>query len=141
MELNRSENLRAIVMAYAEAILAQVQQSVLCNALHTVKQRLSRWLLMMHDRAASNSLPLTQEFLADILAANRGTVTVAARSLQAARLIRYTRGNIEIIDRRGLEDCSCECYRVLGRRFKGMLPPRAPRRASGRFVAHPTDKC
>lgn len=138
-EFNRSENLRHIVAAYVETILAQAQQGVLCNALHNVEARLARWLLMIGDRVDREALPLTQEFLAGMLAANRGTVTLAARALQAAGLIRYTRGSIVISHRRGLEAAACECYRAINRHSAHLLQTRI--RHPGRTVGKPTDKC
>jgi CRP-like cAMP-binding protein len=121
-EFNRSERLRAVALSCVEAILAQAQLSVLCNALHSVKQRLCRWLLMLHDRAGSDALPLTQEFLAAMLPANRGSVTTAARELQAAGRIRYARGIIRITDRPRLEADACECYGAIRRHLELLWP-------------------
>lgn len=114
-ELRSNEALRRIVITHSEAVLAQVQQGVLCAALHTIEQRLCRWLLMIRDRVAAQPLPLTQEFLAGMLAANRGSVTVAAKALQTAGLIKYSRGSIMITDHAGLERAACECYRTVTR--------------------------
>ena len=96
--------------------MRQVSQTAACNASHTAEERLSRWLLMCHDRVQSAHLSLTQEFLAEMLGTRRGTVNVAAITLQSANLIKYQRGNITIIDRPGLEEFSCECYGMLKNR-------------------------
>ena len=104
-----------------EALLIQVQQSVLCNALHPVESRLSRWLLLMQDRADTDTLPLTQEFLAGMLGVNRTTVTSAARHLQSVGLISYRRGVVHIRKRAALEDASCECYRIARSHYQRLL--------------------
>ena len=82
------------------------------NAVHSVEQRLARWLLMAHDRVGRNDFPLTQEFVAMMLGATRPTVTVVAGTLQKAGLITYHRGHVTIVDRESLESASCECYRA-----------------------------
>jgi CRP-like cAMP-binding protein len=128
-ELERSPQARIAVTNYIEALFVQVQQSVLCNALHAVEARLSRWLLAMHDRADGDRLPLTQEFLAGMLGASRTTVTSAARALQAAGAIRYRRGRVDVVDRTRLEDASCECYAVVRRHFERIFPPERERPA------------
>jgi len=122
-EFERSEHVRDLFVSYSETLLAQVQQTVACNALHTTEERVSRWLLMMHDRAEGEALPYTHEFLAHMLGANRKSVTLAALSLQAAGLISYHRGNIQVLDRRGLEKASCECYAIVKERFDAFLTP------------------
>jgi CRP-like cAMP-binding protein len=93
----------------------QVTQIAACNRLHEVEERLARWLLMSHDRLASNSLPLTQDFLAQMLGTRRSSVSVAAGILQKAGLIEYTRGNATILNRHGLEEACCQCYDQLQR--------------------------
>lgn len=108
--LDQSASLREIFVRYAEATIFQVQQSAACNALHPVEARLSRWLLEMSDRAATDPLPLTHEFIAEFLGANRTTVSLAAAALQAAEFISYQRDFIDILDRRGLEGAACDCY-------------------------------
>ena len=112
-EIDASAGLRAIFIRYAEVTLFQVQQSAVCNALHPVEARLARWLLEMADRAVSDHLALTHEFLAGILGANRSTISLAAGALQTAGCISYRRGVIDIVDRRGLEGASCECYEAV----------------------------
>ena len=124
-EFERSEHVRDLFVSYSETLLAQVQQTVACNALHTTEERVSRWLLMMHDRAEGEALPYTHEFLAHMLGANRKSVTLAALSLQKAGLISYHRGNIQVLDRPGLEKASCECYAIVRERFDAFLTPPA----------------
>ena len=123
MEFERSDHVRNLLVSYSETQLAQVQQTAACNAMHTIEQRLCRWLLMMHDRAESEELSYTHEFLAHMLGADRKSVTLAAQAMQANGLIGYQRGKIQIVDRRGLEKASCECYAMVQRRFDEFLTP------------------
>ena len=122
-EFKRSEHVRDLFVSYSETLLSQVQQTVACNALHTTEERMCRWLLMMHDRAEGEALPYTHEFLSHMLGANRKSVTLAAQTLQAAGLISYRRGKIQVIDRPGLEKASCECYAIVKARFDAFLTP------------------
>jgi len=111
-----------IVVRYGEMLLMQVQQTAACNALHDVEARLSRWLLQARDRLESNTVGLTHEFLSQMLGVRRTTVTVVAHMLQQAGLIRYHRGKIEIVDRRGLEARACECYEAIRRQIDQVAP-------------------
>jgi CRP-like cAMP-binding protein len=122
-EFKGSEHVRDLFVSYSETLLSQVQQTVACNALHSTEERMCRWLLMMHDRAEGESLTYTHEFLANILGANRKSVTLAAQLMQAAGLIGYHRGTIQIVDRIGLEKSSCECYAIVKERFDAFLTP------------------
>src|SRR5476651_2190930 len=122
-EFKNSEHVRNLFVSYSETLLSQVQQTVACNALHSTEERISRWLLMMHDRAEGVPLPYTHEFLSHMLGANRKSVTLAAQSLQTAGLISYHRGNIQVLDRLGLEKASCECYAIVKARFDAFLTP------------------
>src|SRR5271163_1852243 len=122
-EFSRSEHVRDLFVSYSETLLSQVQQTVACNALHSTEERMCRWLLMMHDRAEGEALPYTHEFLSHMLGANRKSVTLAAQSLQTAGLISYYRGNIQVLDRPGLEKASCECYGIVRERFDAFLTP------------------
>jgi CRP-like cAMP-binding protein len=122
-EFKTSEQVRNLFVSYSETLLSQVQQTVACNALHTTQARICRWLLMMHDRAEGEALPYTHEFLSHILGTNRKSVTLAAQSLQRAGLISYHRGQIQILDRDGLEKSSCECYAIVRERFDAFLTP------------------
>ncbi len=130
--LAKSASLRTVMGHYAHAFFNQVAQSAACNHFHSLEQRCSRWLLMTHDRMHSDEFLLTQEFLAMMLGVQRTGVTAAASALQRAGIIRYTRGNVTIIDRRALERRSCECYGVSKKEFDRLLgerPARKSRRA------------
>jgi CRP-like cAMP-binding protein len=105
-----SKSLRMTLYQHDQLLLIQAQQSVACNAKHEVEARLCRWLLKTRDLMASDTIVLTQEFLAEMLGVRRTSVTLAARNLQAANLIKYRRGHIQILDLDGLEEASCECY-------------------------------
>jgi len=122
-EFRNSEHVRDLFVSYSETLLSQVQQTVACNSMHTTEERMCRWLLMMHDRAEGESLPYTHEFLSHILGANRKSVTLAAQSMQTAGLISYRRGAIQVLDRAGLEEASCECYAIVKERFDAFLTP------------------
>lgn len=112
----------ALIDRHTEALFGHVAQSVACNALHSVEARFCRWLLSCRDRIDTDRVSLTQEFLADMLGVQRTTVTVVARTMQAAGLIRYSRGVVDILDRAGLEANACECYRVVRRHYERLLP-------------------
>jgi CRP-like cAMP-binding protein len=122
-EFAHSEHVRDLFVSYSETLLSQVQQTVACNAMHSTEQKMCRWLLMMHDRAEGELLAYTHEFLSHMLGANRKSVTLAAQSMQAAGLISYRRGKIQILDRPGLEKASCECYAIVRERFDAFLTP------------------
>ena len=112
-EANRLGNLHHLLHRYSHSLLNQVSQSSACNRFHFVNARLARWLLMTKDRLGAEEFPLTQEFLASMLGVRREGVSKAAGALQAAKLIRYSRGIITVLNRRGLEAKSCECYAII----------------------------
>jgi CRP-like cAMP-binding protein len=111
-EMDRHGPFHHLMARYAQALSGFIMQSTACNAVHSVEQRLSRWLLMAHDRIGRDDFPLTQEFVAMMLGTSRPTVTVVAGTLQKAGLITYHRGHVTIVDREKLEAASCECYRT-----------------------------
>lgn len=113
---------RQLVLHFAEAMMARVLQNVACNAVHSVEERCCRWILSMHDRLDGNTVPLTHEFLADMLGVQRSTVSGITRALQEAGLIRQGRGVITVMDRTGIEQTSCECYGTVRRSFERLLP-------------------
>lgn len=112
-EFGRGAALHDLLLRYTHAVLTQVAQSAACNRFHSVEERLCRWLLMCRDRVQTDTVRLTQEFLSHMLGAPRSSVTAVAVALQNRGLIGYTRGKITILDRRGLEAASCECYRLV----------------------------
>jgi len=118
----RSAALKDLVDRHNEALFGHAIQSVACNALHAVEARFCRWLLSCRDRLDTNTVSLTQEFLADMLGVQRTTVTAVAGSLQTKGLIRYRRGVVDILDRAGLEAMTCECYGAVRRGYERLLP-------------------
>lgn len=112
-EFNRGGPLQDMLLRYLHALITQISQSAACNRFHTIEQRLCRWLLISHDYVKSDTLALTQESLSHMLGATRTNVTEAANNLKRAGLIHYRRGDIQIIDRQGLEKAACECYRIV----------------------------
>lgn len=124
--IEKSAAIRNLILRYNEALLAQVQQTVACNALHEADRRLARWLLQARDRIDSDVLPLTQEFLSQMLGVRRTTVTLVARKLEKAGVIQNRRGRIVVTDRKGLEDLACECYAMVRERLRAVLPEDAP---------------
>jgi CRP-like cAMP-binding protein len=110
------------VLAYNEALLAQAYHTVACNAVHPVEARCCRWLLSTHDRMDQDTLPLTHEFLAEMLGVQRSTVSTVLGGLQTSGLIEQHRGGIQVVDRAGLEQSACECYRKIRFRFEKLLP-------------------
>ena len=117
----KSETLRIALVHQGRALSAQTQQVAACNALHELEERLSRWLLQSRDLLQSDTLPLTQEFLSQMLGVQRSSVTMVARKLQAAGLIRYRRGHIHVLDADGLQDSSCECYAAINLHFNKLI--------------------
>jgi CRP-like cAMP-binding protein len=111
-----------VMLRHCDALLADAQQSVACNALHDVEERFCRWLLTCHDRSSGDELNLTQEFLAMMLGVQRTTVSQVAGLVQEAGLIRYQRGRLSILDRDGLERRACECYRRVRAHARRVLP-------------------
>lgn len=113
----QSETLRIALVRQEETVLAQAQQVAACNAVHELEERLSRWLLQVRDLLQTDTLPLTQEFLGQMLGVQRSSVTLVARKLQEAGLIDYRRGRIRILDVTGLHESCCECYAAINAHF------------------------
>lgn len=120
---DQSPKVRRVVLRFIEDLLNLSAQTAGCNRLHSVEQRSARWLLMASDRIRCNVLPLTQEFLAAMLGVRRSGVSEAMSELQHSGLIRYRRGEITIVDRAGLEQTGCECYRLDKQRIDRALAP------------------
>jgi CRP-like cAMP-binding protein len=116
----RGGKLQQYLLQYTHALMSQISASVLCNVRHRIDGRLARWLLMYHDRLASDEFLLTHEFMANMLGIRRASVTEAARQLQDEGLIDYNRGNFRILSRAGLEGKTCECYPVVKEEFDAL---------------------
>jgi CRP-like cAMP-binding protein len=117
-----SAAIRDLVASYNNLMLAQIQQCAACNAMHPLTGRLCRWLLQTHDLVDGDAIPLTQELLGQMLGVRRTTLTVVARLLQTSGMIQYRRGLIHIVDRRKLEQASCECYGVIKQHTDMLFP-------------------
>ena len=116
-EFDRGGELQKIVHRYIETRLDEVSQLAVCNRHHAIKERLARWLLTVQDLIQADELALTQKFLGNMLGVHRPGVTLAARTLQQAGLIRYSRGKITILDREALENTACQCYQLYHENF------------------------
>jgi CRP-like cAMP-binding protein len=114
---------RATIIRHEELILAQAQQAAACNAAHAVEARLARWLLRCRDLTDSDDLPLTQEFLAQMLAVRRTSVSLVAHTFQQAGFVRYSRGHIRILNVEGLRESACECYETIRNHAERLLVP------------------
>jgi CRP-like cAMP-binding protein len=110
---SKESALRDSLMSYIHVLLTMLSQNAACNRMHTVEERLARWLLLTHDRVGKNEFVFTQEFMSHMLGVRRAGVSVAANTLRKAGLIDYQRGEITVLNRLGLEDASCECYRTI----------------------------
>lgn len=117
-----SPSLRTLLNQYVHAFLTQTLQTVACNALHSAKERMARWLLSSADRTNGERVPLTHEFLAEMLGVGRPTVSLIARAFQDDGLIDYRRGKLAITDRDRLLDVSCPCYEIIRRGYQNVLP-------------------
>ena len=111
-----------LLLRYTQALIAQMVQTAACNRHHSLDQQLCRWLLLSLDRLQGDELVMTQELIANMLGVRREGVTEAALKLQAAGLIRYVRGRITVLDRKGLELRTCECYAVVKNEYDRLLP-------------------
>lgn len=120
-----SDAMRDDLNRYTCVLLAQLAQTAVCTRFHLVEARLARWLLMIHDRSPDNHLELTHGLLAEMLGVRRSGITTAAGLLRQNKVIKYTRGDITVVDREGLERASCECYRIVAETARKLLPPPA----------------
>jgi CRP-like cAMP-binding protein len=121
-EFRRGGAMQHLLLRYTQALLTQMAQTAVCNRHHSVDQQLCRWLLLSLDRLSSNELKMTQELIANMLGVRREGVTEAAGKLQAAGVIRYSRGRITVLDRAALEAHACECYAVVRQESERLLP-------------------
>lgn len=115
---DRDRLLQQALFRYTHALMTQISQTAACNRFHAAEARLARWLLMTRDRVGSDSFPLTHEFLAHMLGVRREGVTAAASALKRRKLIDYSRGNIQILDVRGLKAATCSCYRIVNTAYE-----------------------
>ena len=115
--------IRSLIGAHEQALFSQAQQSAACNVTHFIESRLCRWLLRAADLAGTHDLPLTQEYIAEMLGVRRTSVTMVARTLQEAGMIRYARGNIKLLDIPALKDSACECYETVKANYAALLHP------------------
>ena len=121
-EFNRSGPVMHVLLRYTQALITQMAQTAVCNRHHTLDQQLCRWLLLSLDRLHGDELVMTQELIANMLGVRREGVTEGALKLQKAGLIQYARGRIKVLDRKGLEERSCECYAVVKKEYDRLLP-------------------
>jgi CRP-like cAMP-binding protein len=136
-EFQRGGAFHKLLLRYTQALLTQIAQTAVCNRLHSIEQRLCRWLLLTQDRVPPGEVRMTHEFIGQMLAVRRESITLVARRLQAMGVIRYTQGHITIVDRQGLEARVCECYEVVQNEFVRLLgwgrhTGRVPERARAR---------
>lgn len=120
-EFKRGDKLQHLLLSYTHALITQISQSAVCNRFHTMEKRLCRWLLIAHDRVDGDTFHLTQEIISYMMGTPRTGVTMAAGVLQEAGFIRYKRAKITIIDRSGLEQAACECYRIVAENLRYFL--------------------
>jgi CRP-like cAMP-binding protein len=123
-EFNKAGPVLHLLLRYTQALITQMSQTAVCNRHHSLDQQLCRWLLLSLDRLQGNELVMTQELIANMLGVRREGVTESALKLQSAGLIRYARGHITVLDRKGLETRSCECYAVVKREYERLLTAR-----------------
>lgn len=117
-EFSSGGRLQHLILRYIHALYLQMSQTAACNRTHNIESRLSRWLLMIHDRTKKDELTVTQEFIAQMLGTRRPYITISAGILHRRKIISCRRGHIKILNRQKLEDCACECYKVIQKEFE-----------------------
>ena len=125
-EFNRQKTVRDVLLRYTQAYIAQLSQNVACNRLHTLKQRLARWMLECRDRLKTDDLTLTHEFISQMLGVRRAGVTETAAELQQRGLIDYGRKKLRVVNLSGLQKASCECFRVIRDEYDRLLGTKLP---------------
>jgi CRP-like cAMP-binding protein len=110
-----------LLLRYTQALMTQISQTAVCNRLHPIEQQLARWVLLSHDRLQSDELNMTHDLISNMLGVRREGITLAARKLAARKLITNNRGTITVIDRKGLEAASCECYEIVNTEYNRLL--------------------
>ncbi len=121
-EFNRAGMMQRLLLRYTQALITQIMQNAACNRHHSLEQQLCRWLLLTLDRGPARELVMTQELIATMLGVRREGITEAAGNLQRAGFIRYRRGHITVLERSGLESHACECYAVVKKEWRRLLP-------------------
>jgi CRP-like cAMP-binding protein len=120
-EFRRVGRFHDLLLRYTQALITQISQTAVCNRLHAVEQQLCRWLLLSHDRLASDKLVMTHDLISNMLGVRREGITLAAKKLAEQKLIKNTRGTIEVLDRKGMEDAACECYQIVNSEYNRLL--------------------
>jgi CRP-like cAMP-binding protein len=120
-EFEMGGRFQKLLLRYTQALITQISQTAVCNRLHSVEQQLCRWLLLSHDRLNSDKLIMTHDLISNMLGVRREGVTLAARKLAVKKLIKNSRGTITVIDRQGLENVVCECYKVVNAEYDRLL--------------------
>jgi CRP-like cAMP-binding protein len=124
--LGQLGSLHSILLRYTHAIVVQIAQTAACNCKHSIEERFARWLLVCRDRVSSDDFPITHELIAEMLGVRRAGITETAVAFQKKGWIRYKRGDLTMLDRAGLEQASCECYRVVRRELENYLTTIVP---------------
>jgi CRP-like cAMP-binding protein len=120
-EFAKGGTFQQILLRFTQALMTQISQTAVCNRLHAVEQQLCRWLLLSHDRLHSNELVMTHDLISNMLGVRREGITLAAQKLAKRKLIKNVRGTITVIDRQGLEEAACECYKVVNDEYNRLL--------------------
>lgn len=120
-EFKKAGRFQELLLRFTQAILTQISQTAVCNRLHSIDQQLCRWLLLSHDRLQSDKLEMTHDLISNMLGVRREGITLAAKKLAARKLIVNKRGTVTVIDRKGLEAASCECYAIVNSEYNRLL--------------------
>lgn len=120
-ECKNGGELWRVLQRFTHSLMAQISQSAACNRFHPIEVRLARWLLMTHDRMQADEFQITQEFLSNMLGVRREAVNKAAANLQQQKLIGYSRGNLSVLNRQGLEAAACRCYQIINKDYENFL--------------------
>lgn len=120
-EFSESGDFQDILMCFTQSLITQISQTAICNRLHSVDQQLCRWLLMSHDHQQTTTFLMTHDQISNLLGVRRESVSLAASHMQESGLIKYARGKITMLDRKGIEAVACECYQVVKKQYDRML--------------------
>lgn len=120
-EFTRGGVFQKLMLRYTQALMTQISQTAVCNRLHPIDQQLCRWLLLSHDRLNSDKLVMTHDLISNMLGVRREGITLAAQKLAVKKLIKNVRGTITVLDRQGLEEAVCECYKVVNDEYNRLL--------------------